>query len=197
MSESLFHKRLELDPLADDFFIERWSPRAFEAHEVKDQTVQKIVDAARWAPSCFNEQPWRFAISTQDTFDAFLSLLVEANRGWCQHASRLGFIAAKKNFSQNGKANQHAWFDCGAAWVSMAFQAQSLGLHMHAMAGIQKDKIISHFNMDTDQYDVVCGFALGKRSSDLSTLSEDMREKEVPNTRKKRDEIASMGEFPF
>ena len=82
------------DPVkgVDPQFIERWSPRAFEPGELAPGQLERLLDAARWAPSCFNEQPWRFYISTGETFDSYLSLLVEANQAWAKNASAIGFL---------------------------------------------------------------------------------------------------------
>lgn len=151
------------DPLAGvaEEFPARWSPRSFVRTAIADEDLQVVFDAARWAPSAYNEQPWRILTSTEDTFEKFLDLLVEANRKWAAKASLIGFMVAKKNFSHNGKPNPTAVYDCGAAWMSLTLQARKLGLYTHGMSGIRKDAIYEDFAIDRDEFEVVAGFAIG------------------------------------
>ena len=172
----------------DPLFLERWSPRAFQPHEIELATLTRIMDAARWSPSCFNAQPWRFFTSTQDTFAEFLDLLVDANQAWAKDASVLGFLVAQKNFEHNGKANDHARFDCGAAWMSMSLQARKEGLHTHGMAGIKFDAIADYLQLDQDAYSIVMAFTIGKLA-DFDTMSDEQRAAEVPNDRKALAEV--------
>jgi nitroreductase len=119
-------------------FVDRWSPRSFdETVLVTRNQIDSVLEAARWAPSCFNEQPWRIFVAAKPSamFDKFLGALVEKNQCWAKSASALMFIACSLTFKRNNKPNNWAEFDTGSAWISMALQAQVLGLHMHAMAG--------------------------------------------------------------
>jgi nitroreductase len=162
---------------------QRWSPRAFDKNiAVTDEQQQQIFDAARWAPSCFNEQPWLFVSSTAETHSKFLELLVEGNQAWAKDAPVLGFIFARNTFERNGNDNFHASFDTGAAWMAMALQAQALGLYTHGMGGIHFDKIQAALDTPED-YQPICGFALGA-IGEASQLPENYAQMEQPSARK-------------
>jgi nitroreductase len=166
----------------------RWSPRAFSKAVIPVQSLARIIDAARFSPSCFNAQPWRFYTSNEKTFSDYLSLLNESNQIWVKDASVICILVGKKQFEHNGKANAHYAFDCGAAWMSLVLQAQQEGFHCHGMAGIQKQKIETFLNLDTEIDDVLIAFAIGKIGS-KENLPDNLREKETPSSRKKLDQI--------
>jgi len=172
----------------DDLFIQRWSPRAFEKTSIDDVTLTRILEAARWSPSCFNAQPWRIYTSTDKSFDEFLDLLVEANQSWAKDNAVIGFIVAQKNFEHNGKPNSYAALDCGAAWMSLTLQARIEGLYTHGMGGIKVDEVAQYLNIDTDESEVLMGFTIGKLA-DLSQLSDEQKANETPNARKALSEI--------
>ena len=174
----------------DAMFTDRWSPRSFDPELLTQEQIMTMFEAARWAPSCFNEQPWlfRYAVKEEDR-RRFLSALVEKNQQWAQHAPLLIFVLAKRHFSFNGKPNRHAPFDAGAAWVSLALQARRLGLYAHAMAGFSVEKACEVLGVDRDEYDVMAAIAVGRRSTP-ENLPEDMRKGELPNTRKPLEEVA-------
>ncbi len=172
----------------DDLFIQRWSPRAFEKASIDDATLTRIIEAARWSPSCFNAQPWRIYTSTQESFDDCLNLLVEGNQSWAKDNAVIGFIVAEKNFEHNGKPNGFAPFDCGAAWMSLTLQARLEGLYTHGMGGIKFDEVAQYLNIDTEQSEVIMGFTIGKLA-DLSQLSDEQQSNETPNSRKPLTEI--------
>ena len=176
----------------DPLFVGRWSPRAFDTYRIDRATLERIFDAARWAPSCFNEQPWRFYLSTGETFDDYLALLVDANRAWAGRASLIGFLVGKKYFSKNGKANPSYALDCGAAWMSLALQARLEGLYSHGMAGIKRDEIVDYFRLDPDEEEVLMGFALG-RKGDKRLLEPSLQEREIPSRRKPIGDIWNLG----
>lgn len=169
-------------------FVERWSPRAFAPAEIGEETLARLIEAARWAPSCYNEQPWRFYTSTRETFGDYLDLLLDLNQAWARHASVLGFVVGKTRFERNGKENSSSDLDCGAAWMSMALQAREEGLYAHGMAGIHHDEIARYLGLDSDSERVLMGFAIG-RIGDPAQLDEDFREKEFPSLRKPLAEI--------
>ncbi len=173
---------------ADPLFIERWSPRAFQKAAVSDEALTRMVEAARWSPSCFNAQPWCIFTSTEATFNAFLALLVEGNQGWAQEAGVLGFIVSENNFEHNGKPNTYAQFDCGAAWMAMTLQARIEGLYTHGMGGIHADKAADYLKIDVESQSVVMGFAIGKLA-ELEQLSEAQQKAETPNSRKPLTDI--------
>ncbi len=177
----------------DAVFTDRWSPRAFEPAPLDDAQVATLFEAARWAPSCFNEQPWlfRYALSEADR-GRFLTALVEKNRAWARHAPMLIFILARKQFALTGKPNRHAPFDAGAAWMSLALQARRLGLHAHAMAGFSVVKALEVLGVDGEEFDVMAAVAVGRRA-DPGNLPEDLAEGERPNHRKPHAEVAQEG----
>lgn len=145
----------------DTLFSKRWSPRAYRADPVSEQDLKSIFDAARWSPSCFNAQPWRFVSCKPESREAFLQCLVEANREWASSAPVLGFVLASLHFSHNGKVNQHADFDTGAAWLAVNLQANMLGYHVHGMAGVDFDAAARLLGTDTEKERIICAFALG------------------------------------
>ncbi len=171
-------------------FVERWSPRAFQQHDVDEATLARIIEAARWSPSCFNAQPWRIYTSTEATFSDFHKLLVEGNQGWAKNVSVIGFMVAEKNFEHNGKPNSFAQFDCGAAWMSLSLQARIEGLYTHGMGGIHADKVADYLQIDRDTQEVVMGFTIGKLA-DLDHLDQEARANETPNDRKPLADIWS------
>ncbi len=186
-SDADFSRRDPAEGVAD-LLYRRWSPRSFEKKAIADADVLKIIDAARWSPSCNNEQPWLFVTSTENSFDKFLSLLVDANQAWAKNASLLGFILCNNQFARNGKDNAYAPFDAGAAWMAMTIQARLLGLYTHGMAGIKKDEVYEAFAIDRDQQTVIAGFALGVLAP-ADALPEALQERETPSERKPLAEI--------
>lgn len=183
MSETNLFAQRDPAPGVSETLYQRWSPRAFADHEISDAQMTRLMDAARWAPSCFNEQPWHFYTSNKKTFQDFLALLVDANQAWAKNASVLGFLVGQKHFTRNGKPNDSYELDCGSAWMSMTIQARLDGLYTHGMAGIKKDEVARYFNLDTDRQTVLMGFAIGK-IGDKSQLDETMQDKEQPSPRK-------------
>ncbi len=182
------------DPVAgvDPLFHQRWSPRSFVKKGLDDTVTARLVDAARWSPSCFNAQPWRIFTSSPATFDAYLELLMEGNQIWAKDAEVLGFFIAQKQFEHNGSDNPYAEFDCGAAWMAMTLQAQAEGLYTHGMGGIHHDKVAEYLGLDTEKYKVVMGFAIG-HIGPRDALPEALAEREAPSPRKALGEIWPTG----
>ncbi len=180
----------------DPHFWQRWSPRSFTGEAISDQQLQSLLEAARWAPSCFNEQPWRFLYAHRDSSDwpIFLSLLMEGNQSWANNASVLIVALSKKTFSHNGNDNGTHSFDCGAAWQNIALQAATMELACHGMAGIHYPEIAEQLNVPAD-FKVEMMLAVGI-PADASDLPEGLREREVPSSRKKVAEISFAGRFP-
>lgn len=166
----------------------RWSPRAFIKTSIEPDVLARIIDAARFAPSCFNAQPWRFYTSNDTSFADYLALLMDSNQLWAKEAAVIGFLVGKKHFEHNGKPNAHYAFDSGAAWMSMALQAQHEGLHCHGMAGFHKDKAQEYFSLSSETDDVIMAFALGKIGA-KENLPESLQAKETPSPRKPLTEI--------
>lgn len=179
-----FSNRTNLSSV-DSLFIERWSPRAFQKVDIESAVLTKIFDAARWSPSCFNAQPWRFYTSSARTFGEFLELLVEDNQDWAKDTSVIGFLVAEKNFEHNGQPNGYAQFDCGAAWMAMSLQARMEGFYTHGMGGIHADKAADYLGIDKASQEVVMGFTIGK----LADLTAEQAKVEVPNDRKDLTQI--------
>ncbi|RBP51598.1 nitroreductase family protein [Arenicella xantha] len=187
-SKSIDFSARNTDVDVDPLFVQRWSPRAFQAHVIEPAVMHRIMEAARWSPSCFNAQPWRLYTSTDASFDDFLSLLVEGNQGWAKDVSVIGFMVAERNFEHNGKPNSYHAFDAGAAWMSLTLQARMEGLYTHGMGGIKKDEVASYLKLDTEQSEVLMGFTIGKLA-DLDSLSDEQKANETPNDRKELSEI--------
>lgn len=174
----------------DCIFTDRWSPRAFTQDALSEHQVQSLFEAARWAPSCFNEQPWLFVYPANARHhEMFLDLLVPKNRRWACKAPLLAFLLARRHFAQSGKENRHALFDTGAAWLSLALQARRLGLYAHAMAGFDLERSYQQLQVDPDQFTVVAAIAIGRRDSP-EDLPEDLLAMEAPNNRKAPSEVA-------
>jgi nitroreductase len=177
----------------DSIFIDRWSPRSFINEPLSDDQVQTLFEAARWSPSCFNEQPWLFpyARSPEDR-KRFLTALSEWNQRWAKNAPLLLFACCRKAFTKSGKENRTAAFDTGAAWMALALQARRLGLHAHGMAGFSPETAFDVTGLDRTAYDVMAAIAVGRRD-DPEKLAEDMKKNEMPNTRKPHAEVAREG----
>ena len=163
-----------------ELIVRRWSPRAFADRSVEPATLARLVEAARWAASCFNEQPWRYIVATRDNpaeFARMLGCLMEGNQVWAKHAPVLMISVAKLAFAHDGKANRHAFHDLGAASASMTFQATALGLYVHQMGGIFVDMARETYGIP-EGFEAVAGIALGYLG-DAATLPEPMRAREL------------------
>ncbi|MEE4202937.1 MAG: nitroreductase family protein [Halieaceae bacterium] len=182
------------DPAAgvDPLFHQRWSPRSFVKKGLSSDVLARLLDAARWSPSCFNAQPWRFYTSTEATFSEYLDLLMEGNQVWAKNAEVIGFMVASLNFEHNGEANPYAEFDCGAAWMALTLQAQAEGLYTHGMGGIHHDQVAQYLNLSGDTHKVVMGFAIG-HIGPRDALPHDLAERETPSPRKPLSELWNKG----
>jgi nitroreductase len=141
----------------------RWSPNEFSSRAVEPEKLRSLFEAASWAASCFNEQPWRYIFATQaepEQFQKILGLLMERNQQWAKTAYALGFSAGKKTFSQNGKANRFGLHDTGAATANLAIQATALGLRCHFMGGFDTQRARSEFHIP-DDFELGAAFAIG------------------------------------
>lgn len=181
----------------DPLFLERWSPRAFSGEPLTDKEILSLFEAARWAPSAYNNQPWRFLYAVRGTkeWDSFMDLLVEFNQSWAKNTAVLVVILSRKNFEHNGKPSVTHSFDTGAAWAGLALQAHLKGWAAHGMQGFDYEKARQVLNVPED-YDVEAMAAVGKlgRKEDLP---EELGKREVPSTRKTVKEIARQGKFSF
>ena len=179
----------------DSMFIDRWSPRAFEPTPLTHQQIESLFEAARWSPSCFNEQPWLFiyAASAADR-ERFMPALVEGNQLWVKNASLLMFLLCRRNFSHSGKENRHASFDAGAAWMSLALQARKLGLYAHAMAGFSRAEAYEILHVPEQEYDIMAAIAVGYRG-DPAMLPDPVAAREKPSERKALQDVVREGRF--
>ena len=137
----------------DSMFVDRWSPRGFSGEPLTEREIHTLFEAARWAPSCYNEQPWRFVYATEPQARARLTAcLVAKNRAWAGGAPLLMFLLARRHFQKTGAENRHAPYDAGAAWMALALQARKLGLYAHAMAGFNPDKAYEALGVSREDY---------------------------------------------
>jgi nitroreductase len=179
----------------DDQFLDRWSPRAYSSKPVPEELLQSLFEAARWAPSCYNDQPWLFLYAREEKeLEYYRPLLADGNRVWTDTVPVLMFLLSRKQFAHNNKPNNWAVFDAGAAWMSLALQARKLGLYAHGMAGFHKDKVYEVLQVPEQAYEVVCAIAVGYYG-DPSQLPEDVREREKPSGRKPLSEVSKEGKF--
>ncbi|HHP7236915.1 nitroreductase family protein [Longibacter sp.] len=176
-----------------DEIQKRWSPRAFADRSVPAEDMRRLLDAARWAMSSYNEQPWRYVVATredEDGYDRVLGCLNEFNRSWAKTAPvlMLGFV--QTSFSRNGKPNRHARHDLGAASAFLTLQAARLDLYVHQMAGILPDVIRDTFDLPEDA-EPVTGLAVGYLGD-----PEDLPEKLARREREER-ERQPLSDFVF
>src|ERR1043166_1427054 len=185
------------DHSIEPLFLRRWSPRAMSGEPITEEEMLTLFEAARWAPSTYNEQEWRFLYARRDTaqWPLLFDLLVEANQAWCQHAALLVVILAHKVFSRNGKPNPVHIFDCGNAFENLALQGAAMGLVVHGMQGFDYEKARTALTVPED-FAVVAMFAVG-RPGDPDKLPEALRKREMPSGRKPVREFICEGAFGF
>ncbi len=180
-----------------DLLRQRWSPRAFSPRPVEPEKLQGLLEAARWAPSCFNEQPWRFIVCTKDQpadHARLVGCLSEGNLPWAPQAPVLMLSVAKLQFTHNGRPNRHALHDVGMAVENLVIQAVALGLHVHQMAGFDAAKARTVFGIPED-HEPVAAIALGYQG-DEQALPAQLRERELaPRTRKPLGETVFGGRW--
>jgi nitroreductase len=178
----------------NDIFLKRYSPRAMSGEAVSKEELMTLCEAARWAPSSMNFQPWRFIYAMRDTpeFEMFLSFLFEGNRTWNVKASALVVVLSKNTRDDGSKSVTHS-FDTGSAWENLALQATDMNLVTHGMGGIDYNIIKEKLSIP-DEYSVEMMFSVGKHGK-IEDLPEKMQEREKPNNRKSLEEIVSEGKF--
>lgn len=178
-----------------DLITHRWSPRAFENRPVEHEKLRALFEAARWAASSYNAQPWSFIVATKDDptdYQRILDSFVEFNAGWAKSAPVVGLSVATQKFPHNGQPNSHAFHDVGQAMATLQIQAEALGLSVHQMAGILPDKAREIFKIP-EGFDAVAGFAIGYEG-DPSTLPDQLRAQETaPRQRKPLDSFVFTG----
>lgn len=174
-----------------DLIKKRWSPVAFSDKLLSDEDLRSLFEAARWAPSCFNEQPSRYIVATRDRaeeFERMLSCLVEANQAWAKYASvvMLGVVSSK--FAMNGKPNRHAMHDLGLASANLSLEATSRGLHVHQMAGILPEKARQVYGIP-EGHEVVTAIAIGYAKISDSTPKDFRERDQLPRQRRPSSEF--------
>jgi nitroreductase len=185
----------------DPIFTDRWSPRAFTGEAIDEGTLFTLFEAARWAPSANNSQPWRFIYALKDSasWPGFFSLLNENNQRWAVNASVLVVLASKTTHVRNGDTEpsplRNHSFDSGAAWANLALQDLRSGWRTHAIGGFNRDKAREVLGIPQG-YNVEVAIAIG-RQAEHTSLPPDLREREQPNQRKPIDKFISEGRFTF
>lgn len=175
----------------------RWSPIAFSDQTISDEEMQQLFEAARWAPSCFNEQPWNFVFASKKNIEYYkniLDCLSEKNQIWAKTAPILMITIAKLDFDHNGKPNRWSWYDVGQAMSHLTFQAMSMGIYCHQMAGFSKSSAKGSLNIP-EGFEPISAVALGY-IGDQSVLPEDLQiRNNAPRFRKKQDEFIFKGNY--
>lgn len=178
----------------DELFISRWSPRAMSGEEIDEATLLSLFEAARWAPSSNNNQPWRFIYARRNTphWNVIFNLINESNQLWAKNAAVLIVVISKTTFDSGKPARTHT-YDTGAAWVSLALQGSLKGLVVHGMQGFDYDKAKEALQVP-DDYSVEAMIAVGKKGK-KEDLPGYLQEREFPSSRKSVAEIAMEGIF--
>jgi nitroreductase len=180
-----------------DLIRHRWSPRAFDSRPVEREKLRSLLEAARWAASSYNAQPWYYIIATKDdpeNFKKILDCFVEFNQGWAKGAPVVALSVARLKFEHNSAPNNHAFHDVGQASAYLALEASNLGLQIHQMAGILPDKARQIFSIP-EGYEAVAGIAIGY-PGDPATLPDELREREnAPRSRKPLDSFVFTGSW--
>jgi nitroreductase len=176
---------------------DRWSPRAFDSRPVEPEKLRSLFEAARWAASSYNAQPWYFIVATKDDSDSYKKILecfVEFNQGWAKSAPVIALSVARMKFEHNGAPNNHAFHDVGQAAANLALQATALGLQVHQMAGILPEKAREIFGIP-EGYEAVAGLAIGYPGNP-TRLPDQLREQEhAPRSRKPLDSFVFTGKW--
>jgi nitroreductase len=173
--------------------LNRWSSRSMTGEELDNEEIMSLFEAARWAPSSYNNQPWRFIYAKRNTehWDRLFSLLVEGNRAWAKNSALLVVVISRKNFEYNKKPARTHQFDAGSAWENLALEAFSRGIVAHGMQGFDYDKARIDLEIPTD-FEVMAMIAIGKKGP-RESLSPELQEKEKLTDRKPLKDIVMEG----
>ena len=186
------------DHAIDPIFVERWSPRAFTGEAVPEAELMRMFEAARWSPSAYNSQPWRFLYALRDTpdWDKFLDLLVPGNRKWAKDTGALLFLVsnARMKVGDELKPSYSHSLDAGAASLAFALQANRQGWHVHGMTGFDQERAGPALNLP-EHHRVEAAYAVG-RATPWADLTEEQRAKEQPNPRRPITDFVLAGGFP-
>lgn len=183
----------------DRIFLERWSPRAFDGRRMPAPDLLTVLEAARWAPSAYNYQPWRFLYARRDDahWQGYLDLLTPLNTTWARHASALIFVLSDSLMRDPDAGAPYAShshsFDAGAAWAQLALQAIRLGYHARGMAGVDFDRAREYLEVP-DRFRIEIAIAVGRRA-DPARLPDALQAQERPSSRRPIHETAYAGHF--
>jgi nitroreductase len=179
----------------EGFFPDRWSPRAMTGEEIGREELMRMFEAARWAMSSMNNQPWRFLYALRNTpaWDVFFGFLTANNQSWCRNAAALIVVVSKTTFDFNGKPSRTHSYDTGAAWYSFALQGTRMGLVVHGMQGFNYDRAREELGVP-DGYQVEAMAAVGI-PGDPDDLPQALQQREQPSQRKRVEEFAFEGGF--
>lgn len=181
----------------NELLKQRWSPLAFADKMVSSEVLCSLMEAARWAPSSYNEQPWSFIVATKENsaeYERLFSCLATGNQPWANLAPVLMISIAQLSFDRNNKPNRHAFHDVGLAVACLTFQATEMGLRLHQMAGFDVDKARELYKI-SEGYEPVAAIALGY-PEDPNILPESLQPRELsPRTRKPINSFVFSGEW--
>lgn len=177
----MFDKKIDTQEKIDDLLAKRWSGRAYDvSRQVSQQDIISLLEAARWAPSCYGDEPWRYIVCDKSTnesaWDKAFSCLAEGNQSWAVNAPVLILALANSIFSHNDNDNRWAQYDTGAASMSLCIQASSLGLMVHQMGGFSAEKAAEIFSIP-EQYTSMAMMTVGYQLAE-DKISEEMMERE-------------------
>ena len=177
----------------NSLILNRWSPRSMTGEALNDDDIMSLFEAARWAPSSYNNQPWRFIYAKRNTnhWDRFLNLLAEGNKIWAKNAALLVVVISRKNFEFNEKPAITHQFDAGSAWENLSLEASSRGIVAHGMQGFDYKKAGVDLGIPPD-FEVMAMIAIGKKGS-IEILPPELQEKEKLTNRKPLKEIIMEG----
>jgi nitroreductase len=178
----------------NEIFLNRWSPRAMSGEEIAEAELFSLLEAARWAPSSNNNQPWRFLYARRNTpyWSTFFDLLAEGNQVWAKNAAVLLVVLSKTTFDSGKPSRTHS-YDAGAAWLSFALQGSLRNLVVHGMQGFDYDQAKAVLSIP-DDYSVEAMIAVGRQGK-KEELPAYLQEREFPSTRKPLSAIAREGSF--
>ena len=187
----------QADHPIEPLFIDRWSPRAMSGEEIAQEELLTLLEAARWAPSSFNNQPWRILYARRGSgeWPLFFDLLVEPNKLWAANAGVLLLFISKSTFDHNGQTYPTHSFDTGAAWQNLALQGYLKGYVVHGMMGFDYERARSSL-LIPEEYRIEAMAAVGRPGAEES-LPQALQQRESPNDRRKLEQIICPGPFRF
>jgi nitroreductase len=173
--------------------LNRWSPRSMTGEELKNEDIMSLFEAARWAPSSYNNQPWRFIYAKRNTehWDTLFNLLAEGNKTWARNSALLVVVISRKNFEYSEKPARTYQFDAGSAWENLALEAYSRGIVAHGMQGFDYEKARVDLGIPND-FEVMAMIAIGKKGV-KEILPPELQEKEKLSDRKPLKDIIMEG----